>query len=155
MKIRVLLLTGILFFLGNLSAQDQAPRLSQDDIIAKKWEFILQKTNLSAEDAMKVEPLFKATELETWSLVTKNRAIMKKSRNKNLTGNVDYEALNEALINFQVESAQNQKNYYLKLKAVVAPDVINRLLGAEKSYKRELMKNVPGRKKNISPPPTQ
>jgi hypothetical protein len=152
MKIKILLFTGILLFVCQLSAQEKQHRLSKDDVIARKWEFMLQKTNISAADALKVEPLFKEAELEIWSLIEKNRAVFKNRHKTDPNLKVDYEAFNDAMVNFDVENALIQKNYYLKLKKVIAPEVINKLLSAEKSYKRELIKNAPERKKGMDPP---
>jgi len=102
---------------------------------------------------LKVEPLFKETELEIWSLIEKNRAAFKNSRKKDANVKVDYEVINDAMVNFELENAQIQKNYYLKLKKVIAPEVINRILSAEKAYKRELIQNVPNHKRGMNPPP--
>jgi len=153
MKIKLLLLTGILLLAGQLAAQNKTHKFSKDDIIARKWEFMLQKTNLSAADALKVEPLFKEAELEIWSLIEKNRAVFRNRHKPDPNQKIDYEAFNDAIVNFDIENALIQKNYYLKLKKVISPDVINKLLSAEKSYKRELIQNVPERKKGMNPPP--
>ena len=56
------------------------------------------------------------------------------SRRANAPGSTNFEAINEAMVNFEVENANIHKNYYLKLKKVVSTEVINKLLRAEKEY---------------------
>lgn len=153
MKVRIILISIIVLTIGELAAQDKPRHFSKEDIIARKWSFIMEKAKLSQADVLKVEPLFKETELEIWSLIEKNRAAFKNSRKKDANVKVDYEAINDAMVNFELENAQIQKNYYLKLKKVIAPEVINRILSAEKAYKRELIQNVPNHKRGMNPPP--
>lgn len=153
MKIRMILISIIVLTIGELAAQDKPRHFSKEDVIARKWEFIQEKANLSPSDMAKVEPIFKETEQEVWNLIEKNRTAFKNSRKKDANAKIDYEAINEAIVNFEIENAVIQRTYYIKLKKLIAPDVINRLLTAEKAYKRELIQNAPNHKRGMNPPP--
>lgn len=152
MKARIILIPLLVLIIGELTAQDKPRHFSKDEVIARKWEFIQTKANLSPSDIEKVEPVFKETEQEVWSLIEKNRTAFRNSRKKDANTKVDYEAINEAMVNFEIENAIIQRAYYFKLKKLIAPEVINRLLTAEKAYKRELIQNVSIHKRGINPP---
>lgn len=153
MKARIILIPIIVLIIGELAAQDKPRHFSKEDVIARKWEFIQTKANLSPSDMAKVEPVFKETELEVWNLIEKNRSAFKNTRRKDANVKVDFEVINEAMVNFEIDNAVVQRNYYYKLKKILAPDVINRLLMAEKAYKRELIQNVSIHKRGTNPPP--
>lgn len=144
MKSRLLITLTLLFFFGTLTAQQRSPRFSKEEVINRKWTIISEKTNASAEDLAKIEPIFRETEEELWNLLAKNRETFRNNRRANVPGSTNFEAINEAMVNFEVENANIHKKYYLKLKKVVSAELINKLLRAEKEYKRELMQRSVG-----------
>lgn len=148
MKTKIFWVVGLIFLCGELFSQSASPRLSKDEVIARKWEFILEKTKLSPADAVKVEPIFKESELEVWNLIEKNRLIFRHHRRSDSEPKVNMEQINDAIINFEIEKGIIQKHYYLKLKKVIPAETINKLLNAERIYKRDLMQGAPGRSKD-------
>jgi hypothetical protein len=142
MKPKLLITLTLLFFFGTLTAQQRGSRFSKEEVMNRKWTIISEKINASAEDLAKIEPIFRETEEELWNLLAKNREVYRNSRRANAPGSTNFEAINEAMVNFEVENANIHKNYYLKLKKAVSAEVINKLLRAEKEYQRELMQRT-------------
>ncbi len=148
MKTKILLIVGLFLLCGELISQNPSPRMSKDEIIAKKWEFVLERTKLSPADAVKVEPIFKESELEIWDLIEKNRLIFRSNRRSGPGQNVNMEQINDAIVDFEIEKGMIQKKYYIKLKKVLPAETINKLLNAERYYKRDLMQGAPSRAKD-------
>lgn len=142
------LMLVILLLSVSSQAQDKPRRLTKEEIIAKKWEFIIDKAALSAVDAQKIQPVFNEYEQEIWSMMNKNRELF--SRRKN-PGGRNYEMVNEAFINFELFKANAQRNYYLKLKKLITADVIHRIFEAERFYRQNLFQKIPGKPKNLNP----
>jgi hypothetical protein len=142
MKTKILLLMLIVTSMINLNAQNH-PKLNKDQIIAKKWEFIMERTRMNTVEVSKVQPLFVAYENEVWLLFEKNKDIFKTFRKIRSGESVNFEEINNSLVNFEIEKAQLQKKYYLKLKKVVSAATINKLLLAERFYRKDLIMGEP------------
>lgn len=135
-----------LLLLGSVSsvlAQPGQGRMTKEQIFNQKWEFIVAKAKLSSADAAKVEPLFKELEEQVWQLFAGNRQIFRAHRGKSETEKVNYEAINDAIIDTELAKAQLQKSYYLKLKKVIDAETINRIFHAEKAYQKDLIQRIP------------
>jgi len=151
MKTKLLLIVILTLVFGEFTAQTRGTRFSRDEVINRKWTYVLEKTNLSPEDAAKVEPIFRETEQELWDMLERNREVFRNNRRRGGVETPDFEAINEAMVNFEVDNAQIQRKYYLKLKKVVNPQTINQLLNAERAYKRELTQRMQGQQKGPNP----
>lgn len=142
MKAKITILTAILISILNLTAQ-QNPKFSREDIMAKKWEFIMERTRMNPTEVSKVQPLFVEYETEVWKLFEKNKEIFKSFRKIKTGESINYEEINDALVNFEIEKAQLQRRYYLKLKKVVSALTIHKLLMAERFYRKDLIMGEP------------
>lgn len=139
---RKIVLTTLLFLsVMMVVAQSNQKRLTKEDIFNRKWEFVKSKANLTPADAEKVHPLFIEVEEQIWQLFAGNRQIFRSKRSNNAE-KVNFEAMNDAIIETEVTKANLQKSYYLKLKRVIDAETINKLFHAEKSYQRDLMQNM-------------
>lgn len=147
MERKLTLICVLFLMIGTSVAQQRGPRLSKDEVISRKWMFVSEKAGLTTPDMQKVEPVFMETELELWNLLEKNREVFRNNRRKGDKSAVNYEAINDAMVNFELENARIHQKYYQKLKKILPPQTINRLLMAEKSYKRELMQKMPGQQR--------
>lgn len=152
MEKRLTLICVLFLLIGASFAQQRGPRISKDDVINNKWLYVIEKTGLTEAEKQKVEPIFKDTELEIWNLLEKNREVFRNNHRKADKSAVNYEAINDAMVNFEIENARIQQKYYQKLKKILPAQTINRLLKAEKSYKRELMQKVPGQHRSPKQP---
>lgn len=117
------------------------PRM--EELRQNKWNFIVAKAKLTDVQMDKVKPLFDVYEQKLWTLLQNNRENFRVINKNNQNVKPDYEKLNETWINFELLKAQYQKDYYLKLKKVVSAETIHKLLKAENSFARDLMKNSP------------
>lgn len=147
MKKKLLSIGVLLLITGLLVAQQRGPRFSKDEVINRKWMYVVDKSELTQADIQKVEPVFMETELELWDLLEKNREINRSNRRNPEKTAVNYEAINDAMVSFEIENARIQQKYYLKLKKILPAQTIHRLLIAEKSYKRELMQKMSGQQR--------
>lgn len=98
---------------------------------------------MNPTEVSKVQPLFVEYETEVWKLFEKNKDIFKTFRKIKSGESVNYEEINDALVNFEIEKAQLQRKYYLKLKRVVSAVTINKLLMAERFYRKDLIMGEP------------
>jgi hypothetical protein len=143
MNKKVFIVLMLAVAIGTVWAQPGKGRMTKEQIFTQKWEFIVAKARLSATDAGKVEPLFRETEEQIWQLFAGNRQIFKAHRTKQANDKIDFEAINDAIIETELSKAQLQKTYYLKLKKVVDAETINRIFHAEKAYQKDLIQRIP------------
>jgi len=154
MRTNILYIITFLLLSSGLSAQRKGTSFSPEEAINQKWTFIKEKANLNSEEAQIVEPVFRETEAELWKLISKSREVFRQNRQKGEGITPNFELINESMVNFEVDNALNQKQYYLRLKSAKLPEsTINRILNAEKDYKRDLMQRMsPGRNKGQKMP---
>ncbi len=152
MRIRFLILSVLLACLS-VQAQEKRHRMSKDDIMNKKWEFIIKKAALTVTDAQKIHPLFLEYENEIWDMMAKNRKLFRHSRSRDKDTKIDFAAINEAFINFDIQKANSQRNYYQKLKRVVDEEVIHKLFEAERIYRQNIIQKNQGRFESRDPRP--
>ncbi len=136
----IMLLTSVSFM-----AQPASTRPTKENVFARKWEFLYTRAALSATDAAKVQPLFMDHEEQIWQLYAGNREIFRMQRKSRSQQKIDFEAMNDAMIETELTKAHLQKEYYLKLKRVLDAETINKLFHAEKAYQREMIQRIPDR----------
>jgi len=141
MKSRITLLV-FLFAIVNIQANENRSRMSKDDIMKKKWNFIVEKASLSTTDAQKVQPLFIEYENEIWNMMKKNREIFRRSRRGGNDAKMDFAAINDAYINFEIQKAISQRNYYHKLRKLVDEEVIFKIFNAERTYRQKIIQKA-------------
>lgn len=153
MNKKIFILVLILASVGAVFAQPRQGRMTKEQIFTQKWEFIVSKAKLTPTDAAKVEPLFREMEEQIWQLFAGNRQIFKSHRANSPTEKIDYQAINDALIETELSKANLQKSYYLKLKKVIDAETINRIFHAEKSYQKDLIQRIPSGQRQGRPAP--
>ena len=142
---KLIILTLAVISVVSLVAQPSSKRPTKEDIFNRKWEFVSEKAALSSADALKVQPLFMELEEQIWQLFAGNRHIFRSQRKKDNAEKVDFEPINDAIVETELSKANLQKTYYLKLKKVIDAETINKLFHAEKAYQRDLIQNMPQR----------
>jgi hypothetical protein len=137
MKHYILLL--ILSFTGFLYAQE-TDHSNLDDLHNRKWEFIVQKSQLSSQEAARVKPFFLEYEKAVWTLMEKNKEFFRDFyRNKENRSEAQYLEMNERYVNSEIQKAHLLKNYYTKLKKQLSAESIFKYFNAERSFRKELM----------------
>lgn len=142
MKTKFLIMMLLLVSTAMLSAQNRPERMSKEQIISKKWEFISEHAKLTPADALKIQPIFIDYENEGWALLEKNRQAFGRGRRTGANQTIDFELINESFVNFDIEKARIQKEYYLKLKKIVSAEVIHKLFNADREYRQNLLEKM-------------
>ena len=144
---KYLIVAFLILNLG-LQAQDFKNHPNVADIHARKWEYMAEQAKLTPQQADKIEPVFMEYEKALWKLSEQMRDAFKKFRDEKRSNNKpDYEGLNKRFIALDIEKAQLQKNYYLKLKKSLNDETIFNYFGAERSFRKELIKDWPGNRR--------
>lgn len=128
-----------------LFAQPGSNRTSKENVFARKWDFLSTQVALNAVDEAKVHSLFLEYEEQIWQLYAGNREIFRIQRRRQPQQKVDFETINDAMVEAELTKARLQKEYYLKLKKVLDAETINKLFHAEKAYQRQLVQRIPDR----------
>ncbi len=110
-----------------------------------KWKVLKESAKLSSEEEKAIRPLFDEFEHKVWKALQANRDAFRQFRGKDKK-DIDYEKINEALVNFEVQKANYQKELYLKLKKTSSAQTIFRFMKADREFTRDLM-NKPREKK--------
>jgi len=140
----------VVFLILNMGiqAQDFRNHPNVADIHEHKWEYIVEQAKLTPQQADKIEPVFMEYEKALWKSSEQMRDAFKKFRDEKRSKNKpDYEELNKRFIALDIEKAQLQKNYYLKLKKTLNDETIYNYFGAERSFRKELIKEWQGNRR--------
>ncbi len=136
----LLIITSMLFFLGNTISQDSKPEKSKaiERIEAHKIAFITKALNLTPEESQKFWPLYN-------EYSDKERMLRKGfETNKPKRGMSEDEA--NKVIDYYFDNEQRKltlrKNYYDKFKMILPATKVVRLHFAENKFKRKLLKKL-------------
>jgi hypothetical protein len=114
-----------------------------DDMHARKWDFIMEKISLNTDQVSKVKPIFLEYEKADWMLMEENHKTFKKLQyNKETNKKVNYEEVNDQYVEMEMRKSVLLKNYYAKLKKVLPAETIHGYFRAERSFRRDLLKNI-------------
>lgn len=145
MKKNILIM--MLFLSMTIIAQENQNPPRVEDMHARKWEYMIEKSKLTTQDAAKVEPVFMEYEQAVWKLMEQNKVYYKKKHeNKTSQSKPNFEEINERFINIETQKAQLLKNYYIKLKKVLPAETIFNYFKAERMFRQELIKDWQGKR---------
>lgn len=137
MKHYILLL--ILTCVSFLYAQE-SNHTNVDELHNRKWDFIVEKAKLSAQESARVKPFFVEYEKAVWTLMERNKDFFRDFyRNKDNRSEAQYAEMNERYVNSEIQKAHLLKNYYAKLKKQLPAESIFKYFNAERSFRKELM----------------
>jgi len=128
-----------------LQAQSNNDRPKVEEMHERKWQYIVDRAQLSEKDAALAEPIFKEYEQSVWKLMEKNKPVFIKNK-KQSDQKPNFEELNDKYVNVEIQKAQLLKAYYLKLKKVVSAETIFNMSKAERSFRNELIRDWQKRK---------
>ena len=137
MKRNFIIISLLLLIYAGLSAQNN-PML--ENLHARKWQFMVDKAKLSAQEAARVQPLFMEFEQASWKLMEQNKNTFKKFRDARRNNKaVNYKDVNDLIVNGEIQKAHLYKQYYLKLQKVLSDETIFNYMNAERLFRKELM----------------
>lgn len=135
-----ILISLIAFSSGSLFAQQQRSKHPDPDKMhEKKWEFMKEKSGMTAQQAEAVKPVFMDYEKSVWKLHESSHALRKESRGKDKP---DFEKLNDDYIRLETEQANMLKAYHEKLKKLLQPESLFNYYRAERAYKRQMVYEI-------------
>ncbi|HLP04548.1 MAG TPA: hypothetical protein VK152_03885 [Paludibacter sp.] len=111
----------------------------------KKWHYLVEKAQLKQTESDLVKPVFLDYEKNMWERHEKNRQFFKSVMDKNKDGKPNFAELNDRYAEEELAHAQLFKNYHLRLRVLLPPETLFRYYRAEREFKRELLRNMPGR----------
>ena len=134
-----LCLVGFMTAWASLSAQNPKAQVpSAENMMEKKWEFIVQTVEIAPEVRPQIEKIFKEYEISTFSLskkyIQKKRAIKKQ---ENLTED-DYKQLNQLTLQSEEQRKEFFVNYFHQLENLLSQKQLFHYFEAEKNFKRTL-----------------
>lgn len=116
-----------------------------EEMHQKKWQYIVENAKLTPQEAAVAQPIFLEYEQAVWNLMEKNKPAFLKGKNPGTKPNFDQ--INNAYVNSELQKAQLLKSYYAKLRKVVSAETIFRMGRAERSFRNELIRDWQGNKK--------
>jgi len=153
MKTKKYTLLGMLIFLSTfLNAQGPVNSPKVDEMHARKWQFMVEKAQLTPKEAEVVQPIFMEYEKAVWSRHQKDRAFFKSAKERKGNTKPDYSALNDHYAQLDLVQGQLFKNYHLKLRKYLQPETLFRYYKAEREFKRKLLQDMPPRERHDSRP---
>jgi hypothetical protein len=141
----MVLTTGVLY------AQEAHSFPKLEELHNKKWQFLLEKAQLSPKQIEDVQPVFMEYEKLLWSFHAKNGEYFKSFRNRKDDPTINYSEINDRYAEIEVTQAQMFKNYHLKLKRLLPAETLFKYYRAEREFKRNLLQNLPNHKQQRKP----
>jgi len=126
----------------NINAQDIDKSPKVDDMHSQKWQFMVEKAQLTPTDIAKVQPVFMQYEKTMWCQHQQNRDFFKKNFKKDNDVKPDYAQLNDRYVEMEVKQSQMFKSYHLQLRKLLSPETLFRYYRAEREFKRKLLQDM-------------
>ena len=144
-----------LFVLVGLTAQaqdnDRFPKI--EEMHNNKWQFLVEKAQLSADDIAKVQPVFMSYEKSVWDLHQQNRDAFKAAMKDVKKVKPNYADLNDRYVEFEFKQAQMFKNYHMQLRKLLSPETLFKYYKADREFKRKLLQDFQGHRPPERPRP--
>ncbi len=137
----------LLMTIASIQAQNRRGKFDVNAFHEKKWEFIISKVELTPAEKASVKPMFLEFEKKNWELHNQTRQLFRKTFDGNLSEN-QYRELNDKMVNSEIKRSQYLREYHLKIRKILKPEILFRYYGAEKDFERQLLSKRPG-----GPPP--
>ena len=145
------LLASLLMFIAIMTVnaqenQKNRPHFSPEEFQAKQRAYITEKADLTQEEADAFFPMFFELQKKKFDLERDARKDFKKNRKEKMT---EEECRNFVykMADTKIEVAKLEREYVEKYLNVLAPCKLRRVLHAENSFQRDLMKKMTERHK--------
>lgn len=131
---------------AGMNAQDMDRFPKVEDMHSQKWQFMVEKAQLTPTDIAKVQPVFMQYEKNMWCQHQQNRDFFKKNFKKDNNIKPNYAQLNDRYVEMEVKQSQMLKSYHLQLRRLLAPETLFRYYHAEREFKRKLLQDMQDRR---------
>lgn len=142
----ITILFSLLLTCSVFAQEQEMPSVTE--LHARKWVYIVEKAKLTTSEAARIKPIFMEFEEAVWKNAEANKDFFKQFyQNKQNRGESDYQKVNEMFVNSETQKAHLLKAYYAKLKKQLSAESIYKYFNAERSFRRDLINNWPGKHK--------
>lgn len=141
-KMKYKLLFLMVFINSLLIAQDNRSFPKVEEMHNRKWQFLIEKAELSPKEIETVHPIFMEYEKTVWNFHTKNRDFFKSLRDIKDNQAINYSEINDRYADVELTEAQLFKSYHLKLRKVLPPETLFKYYRAEREFKRNLIHDL-------------
>lgn len=141
------LMLVIAMTVGAQENQKNRPHFSPEEFQAKQKAYITEKAELTPEEAAAFFPLFFELQKKKFELERNARKGFKKNRNEKMT---EEECRNFVynMADVKIEIAKLEREYAEKYLNVLSPCKLRRVLHAEGSFQRDLIKKMTERRRD-------
>jgi hypothetical protein len=115
-------------------------KICMEEIKARKIAYITDVVKLTPEEAQLFWPIYNELQQKIADFHKKRHALEKQISESNGIS-IDYEKINDELVQLRVEIATIQQTYYKKYKTILSAEKINRLFKAEHGFKKVLLES--------------
>jgi hypothetical protein len=143
MKTNKYILFAVLIFTYNVGfSQEPDKKPNVEEMHLQKFQFIVEKAQLTPSEIITVKPIFMEYENIIWKQHKQNYEIFKNNKKNELNNNTNYAELNDNYVDFEVNQAQLFKNYHLKLRKLLQPETLFKYYKSEREFKRKLLQGM-------------
>jgi hypothetical protein len=154
MKTMRYMLVSLFILMGTfLQAQDHEKFPKIEDMHNQKWQFLVDKAQLTPDDVAKVEPVFMSYEKSVWQLHQQNHEFFITAMKNAKKVKPNFAELNDRYVEFEFKEAQLFKNYHMQLRKLLAPETLFNYYKAEREFKRKLLQDFHDRRPPEKPRP--
>lgn len=150
--IKQTLLVILILISAIMNAQENGKRPNVDEMHSRKWQFMVEKAQLTPKEVESVQPIFMEYEKTIWSQHEKDRDFFRSARERKGNAKPDFSALNDRYAGMDLIQGQLFKNYHLKLRKILQPKTLFRYYHAEREFKRKLLQDMPGHQQHDDRP---
>ena len=130
----------LLSLLGTSMIAQSKEKPCMEDIKARKVAYITEVVQLTPEEAQVFWPLYNEFQQKNMEMHKKRRKLVKQIENS--ASEADYEAVNDAMTQLDVDEVLLRKTYYEKYKTILSAEKIHRLFKAEHGFKNVLLESI-------------
>ncbi len=127
---------------ANINAQDFDKSPKVEDMHSQKWQFLVDKAQLTPTDIAKVQPVFMQYEKTMWFQHQQNRDFFKKNFKRENGISPNYAQLNDRYVEMEVKQSQMLKSYHLQLRRLLSSETLFRYYHGEREFKRKLLQDM-------------
>ncbi len=152
MKTSKYLILGMVLLSNVLYAQDNFKNSKVEEMHALKWQYLVDKAQLTPKEVEAVKPVFMEYEQKSWMQHEKNREFFRSVNDKDNANKPSYSEINDRYADVELIQGQNFKSYHLKLRKLLSPEKLYKYYKAEREFKRKLLQDLSNRKQDKDRP---
>jgi len=131
-------------FAGFAQGKKHFPKL--EELQERKWKYLSEQAQFSANDIQAVWPLFKDFENKMWEIHDKKRIFFQSVHEMESDSKINFKTLNDQYIELETNELKLIINYHKMLSKSLSAPSLFKYYRAEKEFKNFLLQSFKGRK---------